>query len=136
MPVGQVSELNGFASILYCSSRSIVGWIGQKLTSAGLAASICSPGAHAIVQKTSPTESTRGRARDNGDDASGRARAARVRGRGVENINFLNNMYPTTNVQKHKLQFYFICCNIYRLFRPSHISISRIYLRKAFASAI
>ena len=40
MPDGQVSELNGFASILYCSSRSIVGWIGQKLTSAGLAASI------------------------------------------------------------------------------------------------
>ena len=47
------SDVNGRASILYWSSRSIAGWIGQNETSAGLAASICSPGAHAIVQKTS-----------------------------------------------------------------------------------
>ena len=33
-----------FTSLLYWNKRSTVGWMGQKLTSAGDAASICSPG--------------------------------------------------------------------------------------------
>ena len=44
--------LKPFTIRRYWKSLSRVGWIGQKETSAGLAASICSPGDHGVLQST------------------------------------------------------------------------------------